>query len=51
MKMNGNGYELDGAINVFKSEEHKYIKEARIFILPHISITDDEVLIEKVIKP
>ncbi len=46
-----NHYEPNGEINTFHSEECKYIKEAQIFSLPLISITDDEVLMEKIIKP
>lgn len=47
----GNKYELDGKVNNFRSEECKYIDEAYIFSLPLISITDDEILMEKIIKP
>jgi hypothetical protein len=46
-----NNYELDGKVNKFRSEECKYIDEAYVFSLPLISITDDEALIEKIIKP
>lgn len=46
-----NKYEPDGKVNVFQSEECKYIKEAHVFSLPLISITDDEVLMGKIIKP
>lgn len=46
-----NRYELDGKINRFQSEESKHIKEAFVFSLPLISISDDEILIEKIIKP
>jgi hypothetical protein len=46
-----NKYELDGKVNNFKSEECKYIDQAYVFSLPLVSITDDEALIEKIIKP
>ena len=46
-----NNYELDGKVIVFQSEECKHIDEAHVFSLPLISITDDEVLMEKIIKP
>lgn len=46
-----NEYELDGKVNIFQSEECKHIKEAYVFSLPLISITDDEALMEKIIKP
>lgn len=46
-----NNYELDGKVNHFQSEEYKYIDEAYVFSLPLISITEDETLIEKIIKP
>ena len=46
-----NSYELDGKVNTFRPEECKYIDEAHVFSLPLISITDDEVLMEKIIKP
>jgi len=46
-----NKYELDGKINTFRSEECKYIGEAYVFVLPLIAITDDEALMEKIIKP
>ncbi len=46
-----NNYELDGKVNHFQSEECKYIDEAYVFSLPLISITDDEALIEQIIKP
>lgn len=46
-----NNYELDGKVNNFRSEECKHIDEAYVFSLPLISITDDEALIEKIIKP
>jgi hypothetical protein len=45
------GHELDGKVNVFQSEECKHIKEAHVFSLPLISITDDEALMEKIINP
>ena len=35
----------------FQSEECKHIKEAYVFSLPLISITDDEAIMEKIIKP
>lgn len=44
-------YKLDGKIYNFKSEECKHIDEAYVFSLPLISITDEETLIEKIIKP
>ncbi|SCM81000.1 hypothetical protein KL86SPO_31179 [uncultured Sporomusa sp.] len=43
--------ELDGKIKVLMPDGCKYVKEALIFSLPLISITDDETLIEKIIKP
>lgn len=46
-----NGYELDGKVNVFQSEECNHIKEAHVFSVPLISITDDEALMEKIIRP
>lgn len=46
-----NDYELNGRVNHFRSEECKYIEEAYVFSLPLISITDDDVLIEKLINP
>ncbi|WP_378956709.1 hypothetical protein [Pelosinus sp. sgz500959] len=46
-----NNYELDGKINTFMSEEVKHIQEAQVFSVPLINITDDEALIEKIIKP
>jgi hypothetical protein len=46
-----NNYELDGKVNHFRSEECKYIDEAYVFSLPLINITDDEALIEQIIKP
>ncbi|MDF9408808.1 MAG: hypothetical protein A4E52_02184 [Pelotomaculum sp. PtaB.Bin013] len=48
-----NRYELDGKVNAFRAaaDNCKYINEAFVFSLPLISITDDEALIEKIIKP
>jgi hypothetical protein len=48
---NEHEYNIDGELNSFHSEECKYIQEAQVFSLPLISITDDEVLMEKIIKP
>jgi len=46
-----NGYDLDGKVNHFQSEDCNYIKEAHVFSWPLVSITDEETLIEKIIKP
>lgn len=46
-----NEYELDGKVNIYYPDECKHIKEAYVFSLPLIYITDDEVLIEKIIEP
>lgn len=46
-----NEWELDGKINVIQSEDCKYIKEAHVFSWPLVSITDEDTLIEKIIKP
>ncbi len=46
-----NEYEPDGKVNIFHSEECKHIVEAQVFSFPLISITDDEALMEKIIKP
>ncbi len=46
-----NKYELDGKVNAFRTGKCKYIDEAYVFSLPLISITDDEILIEKIITP
>lgn len=46
-----NGYELDGKVNYFQSEDCKHIKEAYVFSLPLIDMTDDEAIMEKIIKP
>lgn len=48
---NESSSELDGKIQVLSSKECNYIKEAHVFSLPLISITDDETLLEKVVKP
>ena len=46
-----NEYELDGQIYKFNSKECEYIKEAQVFSVPLISISDDEALIKKIINP
>ena len=42
---------LDGKIKILTSKECAYVKEAHIFSLPLIDITNDEILNEKIIKP
>lgn len=44
-------YKADGRVYRFQPEDSKHIKEASVFSLPLISITDDETLFEKIIKP
>lgn len=44
-------FNIDGKVNYFKSEECEYIKEAYVFSLPLVEISDDETLLEKVIVP
>lgn len=44
-------YKADGTIYLFQSDEYPHIKEAKVFSLPLISITNDEILTEKIIKP
>lgn len=46
-----NKYELDGKVNYFQSKDCNYIKEAYVFSWPLASITDEEALKEKIIKP
>lgn len=49
-----NDHELYGRVHAFQAEEREslsHIGEAHVFSLPLVSITDDEVLIEKIIKP
>ncbi len=46
-----NEYVLDGKINIIQSEDCKHITEAHVFSWPLVSITDEETLIEKIIKP
>lgn len=46
-----NKYELDGKVNIFRSEKCSFIDEAYVFSFPLVSITDDETLMEKIIKP
>ncbi len=48
---NDNKHDLNGEVNIFQSERCLYIDKASVFSLPLISITDDEALMEKVIKP
>lgn len=43
--------ELDGKIKILKSDDCEYVKEAHVFSLPLISITDEEILVDKIIKP
>lgn len=46
-----NAYEFDGTVYHFQTNDCKYIEDAYVFSLPLISITDDETLVEKIIKP
>lgn len=46
-----NEYMLDGRMNIFQPKDRNYIKEAYVFSLPLVNITDEEALVEKIIKP
>lgn len=48
---NKNHEVLDGTDDPFCPEKYEYIDETQFFSLPLVSITDDEVLMEKIIQP
>ncbi len=50
-KKEKNDFKADGRINHFKSDKYKHIEEAYVFSLPLVSISDENELIEKIIKP